>query len=184
MSCSSPAASASALFPDDAADAATLLKNADTAMYRAKDQGKNTYQFYSPRGDRGDLRAPDAGDQPAAGAGARGVRAALPAYRRPAQPRAISVSRPWCAGSIPSCGMVPPYEFIPLAEETGLIIPIGHWVLEHACRALRTLHARGFTELNVAVNLSVKQFRERDLARSVALVLSGPVWRRAISRWR
>ena len=67
--------------------------------------------------------------------------------------------------------MVAPNKFIPLAEETGLIVPIGQWVLEHACRALRTLHARGFTELNVAVNLSVKQFRERDLARSVARVL-------------
>jgi EAL domain-containing protein (putative c-di-GMP-specific phosphodiesterase class I) len=71
----------------------------------------------------------------------------------------------------PDLGMVSPVRFISLAEETGLILPIGQWVLEEACRQLKGMHSQGFEELHVAVNLSPKQFRQRDLSRSISRVL-------------
>ena len=158
------------MFPDDAGDAATLLKNADIAMYRAKDQGKNTYQFFSREATAATFEHLMLETS---------LRRALEREEFVLHFQPIVDLRSQRVTSMetlvrwqhPDFGMVSPIKFIPLAEETGLIVPIGQWVLEHACRAARALHAQGFGELHVAVNLSVKQFRERDLARSVALIL-------------
>ncbi len=158
------------MFPDDARDAATLLKNADIAMYRAKDQGKNTYRFFSSEATAATFehlmletslrRALE--------------REEIVLHFQPIvdlRTQRVTSMETLVRWQHPDFGMVPPAKFIPLAEETGLIVPIGQWVLEHACRALRSLHTQGFSELHVAVNLSVKQFRAHDLARSVAQVL-------------
>jgi EAL domain-containing protein (putative c-di-GMP-specific phosphodiesterase class I) len=158
------------MFPDDARDAATLLKNADIAMYRAKEQGKNTYQFFSSEATAATFEHLMLETS---------LRRALEREEFILHFQPIVDLRSQRVTSMetlvrwqhPDFGMVPPAKFIPLAEETGLIVPIGQWVLEHACRAARALHARGFGELHVAVNLSPRQFRERDLARSVALIL-------------
>jgi diguanylate cyclase (GGDEF)-like protein/PAS domain S-box-containing protein len=158
------------MFPDDARDAATLLKNADIAMYRAKEQGKNTYQFFSSEATAATFEHLMLETS---------LRRALEREEFILHFQPIVDLRSQRVTSMetlvrwqhPDFGMVPPAKFIPLAEETGLIVPIGEWVLEHACRAARALHAQGFGELHVAVNLSPRQFRDRDLARSVALIL-------------
>jgi EAL domain-containing protein (putative c-di-GMP-specific phosphodiesterase class I) len=71
----------------------------------------------------------------------------------------------------PLLGLVPPVRFIPLAEDTGLILPVGEWVLRSACNQLKTLHAAGHRELSVAVNLSARQFEQRNLAELVRHIL-------------
>jgi diguanylate cyclase (GGDEF)-like protein/PAS domain S-box-containing protein len=158
------------LFPDDARDPASLLKNADIAMYRAKDQGKNAYQFYSS-----EVTA------------ARFEHLMLETSLRRALERAefvlhyqpiVELRTLRVAGmetllrwQHPDHGMVSPARFIPLAEETGLILPIGQWVLEQACLQARKFAAAGHPDLVVSVNLSPKQFRQPDLSRSVARAL-------------
>jgi EAL domain-containing protein (putative c-di-GMP-specific phosphodiesterase class I) len=72
----------------------------------------------------------------------------------------------------PELGMVSPAKFIPLAEETGLIVPIGQWVLEQACRQTKALQEQGFPNLHVSVNLSPRQFHQRDLAASIGQTLA------------
>ncbi|MCP6623412.1 EAL domain-containing protein, partial [Klebsiella pneumoniae] len=72
----------------------------------------------------------------------------------------------------PELGMVSPARFIPLAEETGLIVPIGEWVLRSACEQLRALHELGYTELCVSVNVSARQFRHDGFCAMVAAVLA------------
>jgi diguanylate cyclase (GGDEF)-like protein/PAS domain S-box-containing protein len=158
------------IFPDDARDPATLLKNADIAMYRAKDQGKNTYQFFSS-----EVTA------------ARFEHLMLETSLRRALEREefvlhyqpiVELHSLRVAGmeallrwQHPDHGTVSPAKFIPLAEETGLILPIGQWVLEQACVQARALHDAGHRGLTVSVNLSPRQFRQPDLSRSVARAL-------------
>jgi diguanylate cyclase (GGDEF)-like protein/PAS domain S-box-containing protein len=158
------------IFPDDARDAASLLKNADIAMYRAKEHGRNTYQFFSKEATAASFEHLML---------ETGLRRALEReeFVLHFQPivdlrtqRVISMET-LVRWQHPDLGMVSPAKFIPLAEETGLIVPIGQWVLEHACRATRALQDAGFAELHVAVNLSPRQFRRRDLARSIAEIL-------------
>jgi len=158
------------IYPDDAPDAATLLKNADIAMYRSKEQGKNTYQFYSNEATAATFehlmletslrRALD--------------REEFVLHFQPIidlRNGRITGMEALVRWQHPDLGMVSPARFIPLAEETGLIVPIGQWVLREACREIRAIHERGFADLRVAVNLSPRQFRQRDLARSIASVL-------------
>jgi diguanylate cyclase (GGDEF)-like protein/PAS domain S-box-containing protein len=159
------------MYPDDGKDAATLLKNADIAMYRAKDQGKNNYQFFSSEVNAASFehlmletslrRALEREEfvldfQPIVDLRTRRVTGmeALVRWRHP------------------DLGLVPPVKFIPLAEETGLIVPIGQWVLEQACRQACALQRQGSPALHVAVNLSARQFRQKDLVRSVTEVLA------------
>jgi EAL domain-containing protein (putative c-di-GMP-specific phosphodiesterase class I) len=158
------------LFPDDACDAAALLKNADIAMYRAKDHGNNIYQFYSSEHTAASFehlmletslrRAIE--------------REEFVLHFQPIvdlRTQRVTGMEALVRWAHPELGMVPPAKFIPLAEETGLIVPIGYWVLEHACREARALQRRGFADLHVAVNLSPKQFRQRDLVKVVREVL-------------
>ena len=158
------------IYPDDARDATALLKNADIAMYRAKEQGKNTYQFFSSEATAATFehlmletslrRALERSEfvlhfQPIVD---------LASGRRTGMETLIRWQHP-------ELGMVSPARFIPLAEETGLIVPIGQWVLEHACRQTKALQEQGFPDLHVSVNLSPRQFRQRDLAQSIAQTL-------------
>jgi len=156
-----------AMFPHDGTDPDTLIKNADTALSRAKEQGRNHYQFYTT-----DMNA------------AAFERLMLEGRLRKAlsqqefviyyQPQvSLETGRIVAVEALlrwfhPDHGMVPPSEFIPLAEETGLIVPIGEWVLETACAQVKTWHEHGFGELRLAVNLSARQFQQRDLADKIA----------------
>jgi len=159
------------IYPFDTRDAGEMLRNADTAMYRAKDAGRNTYQFY------------------AAEMTAKAVeRVALESDLRLALDRHEFLLHyqpivSCCDGRIvgvealvrwqsPLHGLVPPMQFIPLAEETGLILPIGKRVLHLACTQLSRWHALGFPELRLAVNLSPRQFRQKGIAQIVARTLS------------
>ncbi len=158
------------LFPNDGDDASTLLKNADIAMYRAKDMGRNTYQFYSADMssraferltlesnlrhalEHGELRLYYQPQVDVTTGGIVGVEALLR----------------W---QHPEFGLVMPNDFIPLLEETGLIVPVGAWVLDTACAQLAAWHAQEWPRLRLAVNLSPRQFQTQDLAAAVKQAL-------------
>jgi diguanylate cyclase (GGDEF)-like protein/PAS domain S-box-containing protein len=159
------------VFPDDAQDTATLLKNADSAMYRAKEQGKNTFQFFS------DEAAVRSFEHLMLETNLRRAveREEFVLHFQPIidlRLRRVTGMESLVRWQHPDFGMVPPGRFIPLAEETGLIVPVGAWVLEQACRQTRALQEQGFADLHVAVNLSPKQFRQKNLVRSVDDILA------------
>ena len=160
-----------AVFPDDGADAAALLKHADTAMYHAKDQGRNNWQMYrrtltrraaTRLGLENDLRRSlEDGD-----------------FELVYQPQVRSID-----GRIvgmealirwrhPERGLVSPADFVPVAEESGLIVPIGQWVMRTACLQLRAWQRAGIDAPRVAVNLSARQVRSPDFVDSVLAVLA------------
>ncbi len=158
-------------FPDDAADAPSLLKNADVAMYRAKDQGRNTFQFYSSQlnlhsAQRLNLES--------------GLRRAIEReefvlhYQPQVELRSgrITGAEALVRWLHPELGLLSPGRFIAIAEETGLIVPIGQWVLRTACAAQRVWADRGLPPLRVAVNLSARHFMRSDLAADVGSALA------------
>ena len=154
------------LFPDDASDVETLLKNADMAMYRAKELGKNTYQlFSSDLAERGAaMRVLENALRLAVG------RREFELYYQPKVE--IATGRIVGAEALlrwhhPSRGLVAPGEFIALAEETGLILEIGAWVLDEACLQLSRWHAAGFAEIHLAINVAASQLRGADFATHV-----------------
>jgi diguanylate cyclase (GGDEF)-like protein/PAS domain S-box-containing protein len=159
-----------AAFPGDGSDAATLVQHAEVAMYRAKETGRNTVQFYTPAMN---ARARDRLELEGA------LRSALmqDEFELFYQPQVDLES-----GSVvglealirwrhPNLGLVRPDRFINLAEETGLIVPIGAWVLRTACRQNSAWQHAGFGPLRMAVNLSARQFAEPGLVHDIARVL-------------
>ena len=155
-----------AFFPDDGDTVSTLLKHADMAMYAAKAKGRNRYQFFSEEMHR---RAMDRVQLEA------GLRQALARaeFRLAYQPQydlasgrvvGVEVLLRW---DHPDLGTILPDRFINLAEETGVILPLGAWVLRTACRQARDWSTAGFTDLHVAVNLSARQFAEPGLVELV-----------------
>jgi len=145
------------LFPDDGEDADTLLKNADIAMYRAKDLGKNNYQFYSK-----DMSARAVQRLTMENS----LRMALKKnefvlYYQPqvnAQNHTITGAEALIRWQHPELGLVPPIDFIPLLEETGLIVDVGDWVLKTACQQLQNWRQAGHTDLTLSINVSGRQF--------------------------
>ena len=156
-----------ALYPHDGDDADTLIRNADTALHRAKESSRGSYQFYTT-----DMNA------------MAFERLVLETRLRKAlehdelvlhyQPQvrldsgavvAVEALVRWFHSDL---GLVPPAEFIPLAEETGLILELGSWVLKTACSQVRSWQEQGFADLRLAVNLSGRQFEQDDLVRSIA----------------
>ena len=159
-----------AIAPEGGADAETLMKNADIAMYRAKANGRATYQIYTAdlsaralvkHSLESNLRsALEAGDlelhyQPKIDSRTRRV-VGLEALAR------------W---DHPKLGFVPPATFIPLAEETGLIVPLGSWVLEEACRQIGTWSREYQIQVPVAINLSAEEFTARKIDARVSQAL-------------
>lgn len=158
------------LYPQDGEDVETLMKKADLAMYRAKDMGRNTYQFYQPEmntsvGTRLNLE--------------RRLRRALRdgEFLLHYQPQ-VDI----CTGRIvgmealvrwddPEVGLVPPAAFIPVAEESGLIGPLSEWVLREACRQNKAWQDEGLPPARMSVNLSARQFQQRDIAKLVMSIL-------------
>ncbi len=159
------------MFPADASDEPSLMKNADMAMYLAKEEGKNTFQFYSRNIEKRSLE-----------------RLALETnLRRALEQEQFSLhyqaKLDLDTGKItgveallywdsPILGVVPPAEFIPLAEETGLIVPIGQWVLRRACAQNVAWQRAGLPPICMAVNLSTRQFMDENLLKDVAAAVS------------
>ncbi|MCX7830517.1 MAG: EAL domain-containing protein, partial [Acidobacteria bacterium] len=158
------------MFPEDGADLETLLKNADMAMFRAKAEGGSTYQFYRQEmseeaKERIELR------NRLFGAIERNELALYfqPIYEGADKLVGFEALLRWFD---PKLGTIPPDKFIPIAEESGLIVPLGEWVLNVACTHIKNLHLEGHKDLRVAVNLSAKQFHRRDLLDVLEKVLS------------
>jgi diguanylate cyclase (GGDEF)-like protein len=159
-----------ALYPRDDVVAERLLKSADTAMYRAKELGRNRYAFFAPEmNERVESQIL--------------VEAALRRALKNEefvlhyQPR-VSVASGRATGAEallrwrhPDWGLVEPARFVPLLEETGMVVPVGAWVLAEACRQARSWQDAGLPPLRVSVNLSSRQFRSESLLESVTEAL-------------
>jgi predicted signal transduction protein with EAL and GGDEF domain len=151
-----------AAFPGDGDDAETLLGAADAAMYRAKQSGRNAYHFFTAEINQRTRARAHLGSE---------LRRALERgeFALAYQPKFDLRSGLPCAAEAllrwrhPERGLVPPVEFIPVLEETGLIVPVGEWVLHRACEDIKAWIAAGVKPVPVAVNLSARQFRQQDL---------------------
>jgi len=158
------------IYPGDSPDATALLRNAELAMYRAKDQGKNNFQFHSPQMNARSLEYVVL---------ERSLRRAieLDEFMIHFQPQVDLVNgrivgaEALLRWNLPEVGMIPPVKFIPLAEETGLIVPIGRLVLLRACVAARQWREAGLHDFRVAVNLSPRQFNQSELVLDVINIL-------------
>jgi diguanylate cyclase (GGDEF)-like protein/PAS domain S-box-containing protein len=158
------------IFPTDGRDEETLIKNADTAMYQAKDRGKNNYQFYSNNLD-----------------GISTWKMKLENWLRRAmeqnqmtlhyQPQldlrtgkvvGVEALIRW---NHPEYGYIAPSEFIPLAEETGLIVPLGKWIIQEACNQRKVWKDTGFEDFPIAVNVSVRQFQDEHFIQFISDIL-------------
>ncbi|MDQ2697038.1 MAG: EAL domain-containing protein [Pseudomonadota bacterium] len=150
------------LYPRDGEQGEALLKNADTAMYRAKHQGANGFQFYAQEMN---ARAVERLEMEAHLRRAVEREELLLHYQPRLELRSgrIPGAEALLRWHRPERGLVSPADFIPLAEETGLIIPIGEWVLHAACRQAKAWLAAGLAPVSVAVNLSARQFRSQNL---------------------
>ncbi len=158
------------LFPDDGDDPDVLVKNADTAMYRAKELGRDNYQLYAPA-----MNA-TAVERLALETSFRRAlsRDELLLYYQPildlatGEPIGVEALLRW---NRPGVGLVSPLDFIPMAEATGLILPIGPWLLKTACSQVKRWHATLRPGLRLAMNLSARQFQQPDVAASVQRAL-------------
>ncbi|MEX2198523.1 MAG: EAL domain-containing protein [Burkholderiales bacterium] len=158
------------IYPRDGAGADELLRNADTAMYRAKEQGGASVEFFTAEMNR------EAVQRLQIEAGLRHAleHGELLLEYQPIIELAsgrIASAEALVRWRHPQRGLVPPGQFISIAEETGLIVPIGEWVLRAACAQVRAWEAQGVPAVPVAVNLSARQFRDAGLAELVAGIL-------------
>ena len=158
------------VYPQDDHGADTLLRNADLAMYHAKQEGRNNVQFYSQdMSERTERRVDLLGRLRSATA-----REEFALHYQPqvdVRSGAVVGVEALLRWSEPGRGLVPPAHFIPLAEETGLIVPIGEWVLREACRQARRWLDAGHALQKMAVNLSPRQFRQKNLVQTVDAIL-------------
>jgi EAL domain-containing protein (putative c-di-GMP-specific phosphodiesterase class I) len=159
-----------AIYPSDGEDGPVLMKNADTAMYHAKDHGRNNVQYFTPAINavaserlrlENDLYQALRSDQ-------------LHLHYQP-QVTALDTKvfgvEALARWRHPELGDIPPLKFIPIAEESGLIEALGKWVLEEACRQLSAWRAQGIADLRMAVNISAQQLRSPGLVQSVDAAL-------------
>jgi diguanylate cyclase (GGDEF)-like protein/PAS domain S-box-containing protein len=159
------------LYPEDGLDAQALIRNADTAMYYAKANGRNNYKFFvEPMNEAANKR----------------LHLESELWRALSENQLVLHYQPQIdllSGKVvgvealvrwrhPQRGLIPPAEFIPVAEECGLILPLGHWVLRTACRQVRAWLDAGIDMGEMAVNISAHQFRQPDFAQTVQAVLA------------
>jgi len=160
-----------ATFPADGVEAETLIGAADAAMYRAKQLGRNAYQFFTAEINQRSRARVQLGSE---------LRRALEReeFALSYQPRYQLASRqPSGAEALlrwkhPERGMVPPHEFIPVLEETGLIVPVGEWAIRRACEDLKNWQSAASRIGPVSVNLSARQFRQPDLHERIKVLVS------------
>ena len=157
------------MFPSDGNNYETLLKNADSAMYMAKEDGRNSYHFFTEELNRiaqDKLKLEN------------GLRMALERdeFELYYQPQVeLETGRVIAAEALlrwlPNQNMVSPARFIPVLEETGLIVDVGEWVLDEACKTVKAIHSSGFDTFRIAVNLSARQLRQADLPQTISSIL-------------
>jgi diguanylate cyclase (GGDEF)-like protein/PAS domain S-box-containing protein len=158
-------------YPDDGTDAETLVRNADFAMYHAKNSGRNNYQFFKPDMN---LRAVERQSLE------NGLRDAMERqeFVLHYQPKmnlktgAIIGVEALIRWHHPQRGLVPPAQFIPIAEECGFIVPIGRWVLREACHQARAWQDAGLRPMRIAVNVSAVELRAKDFVSGVRAILT------------
>ena len=158
------------LYPQDGADVDTLLKNADAAMYRAKDHGRNNFQFFtSEMNERVNERL--ALEHALRRSLERGELLLHFQQKVDLKSGAVCGAEALVRWNHPEWGLLRPERFIPLAEETGLIVQIGEWVLRETCRQVSAWLEQGLRPGLVSVNLSARQFRQDGLVRTVSRIL-------------
>ncbi|MHB8248280.1 MAG: putative bifunctional diguanylate cyclase/phosphodiesterase [Acidithiobacillus sp.] len=158
------------IYPQDGQDADTLIKSADTAMYHAKEGGRNNYQFFEP-----DMNVQAVERHSIEG----GLRRALERqeFMLHYQPKidletgTISGVEALVRWQHPQRGLILPEQFVWIAEDCGLIVPIGAWVLREACQQAQAWQDAGLPPIPVAVNISAVQFRHKDFLESLAVIL-------------
>ncbi len=168
-----------AVFPHDGSDAEAILKHADIAMYRAKEQGGNSYQFYTPDMNTKIWERLTMENS---------LRHALKRNEFVVhyQPQVNIITKDITGVEAlvrwnhPKCGMVMPSEIIPLAEDTDLIVPIGEWVLYTACAQNKAWQKAGYPPMRITVNLSMRQFLQKNLLETITKILKrtglDPAW--------
>lgn len=158
------------LFPDDGEDIWTLLKNSDIAMYHAKKNGRNNCMFFKPEMN---LKAKERHSMEVALRNAL-KHNELALYYQPivnvhdAKADSFEVLLRW---QHPNDGLICPTKFIQLAEETGMIVPIGEWVLRQSCLQIKAWHAQGYEVPRLAINLSAIQFRQKTIVENIMRIL-------------
>jgi diguanylate cyclase (GGDEF)-like protein/PAS domain S-box-containing protein len=159
------------VYPDDGLDAETLIKNADTAMYRAKENGRQSYQCFRPAMNAQAVERQSIEE---------GLRRALEhsEFALHYQPKvcfktgAITGAEALIRWTHPRRGLVSPAHFIPVAEDCGLIVPIGSWVLRQACEQARAWMKAGLPPITMAVNVSAKEFRDHSFLDGLLTILA------------
>ena len=159
-----------AVYPSDGDDVKTLLRNADSAMYHAKQRGKNTFEFYTESLTRICMERMHLEAKLRRAIEQRELKLCFQPTLETRSER-LTGAEALLRWSTPGLGAVPPLKFIPLAEETGLIIPIGEWVLREAFRQMQAWEAVGLSPLTVAVNVSARQFHYGNLSKAVSDLL-------------
>ncbi|MFS0861297.1 EAL domain-containing protein [Fredinandcohnia sp. 179-A 10B2 NHS] len=154
------------LYPSDGQDGDTLIKNADTALYRAKDLGRSLFQFYSSEMQKqtSHLMVLETGLRKAI------EKDELELYYQPQfdlVSNEVTSFEALLRWKHPTLGFVSPAEFIPIAEETGLILSIGEWVIQTVCQKIKSWKTRGFDSFSIGVNLSAKQFQQEGLVEMI-----------------
>jgi diguanylate cyclase (GGDEF)-like protein/PAS domain S-box-containing protein len=158
------------VYPADGAEPEALLANADAAMYRAKEQGRNHYEYFTREMNERALRWV----RMQAEARRALERGEFKVYYQPKVELAtgrICGFEALLRWEHPVKGLVPPAEFIPVLEETGLIVAAGEWVLESVCAQIKAWREAGLPSSPIAVNLSARQFQQKDLEESVCRIL-------------
>jgi predicted signal transduction protein with EAL and GGDEF domain len=159
-----------AIYPDDGAEADTLLANADAAMYRAKENGRDNFQFYTP-----DLnsRAHEKFllHEELRNAVARSEFVLLYQPQVDLRTDRVFAVEALVRWNHPTLGTLSPIKFIPIAEESGLIVQIGDWVLHEACRQNKSWQNAGMPPVTVCVNVLARQFKEKNLVSRVVSAL-------------
>ena len=158
------------IYPDDGADAETLIKNADTAMYHAKEHGRHSFQFFKPEMNVRAVERQSIEED---------LRCAIERneFTLHYQPkinlttRTITGAEALLRWTHPPRGSVSPAQFIPIAEDSGLIVPIGAWVVREACRQAQSWVAAGLPIGSIAVNVSALEFRNEDFLESLFATL-------------